>query len=228
VNPDVFDEQVAGVAALGHPLTARVYRLVGERGWLSRDAAAEALEVVRSVAAFHLDKLVDAGLLETRFERITGRTGPGAGRPAKLYRHSGATIDLTIPARRYELAGSLLADAVARSMLEGGSAGDALSRVAREAGEAIGAQTPPHPNGPAAGLTEVLVRHGFEPRERDGDIALLNCPFHALAERHRAMVCGMNLEFLGGVLSGLGADGLIARLAPEPGQCCVRIEPRPA
>lgn len=224
MDPDAFDEQVSGVAALDHPLTARAYRLVGERGWLGRDAAAEALGVVRSVAAFHLDKLVDAGLLEARYERITGRTGPGAGRPAKLYRRSGASIDLTIPARRYELAGTLLADAVVRSMAEGGPVGPAVAGVAREAGEVIGARTPAHPDGPAVALLEILAQHGFEPRERDGHVALLNCPFHALAERHRALVCGMNLEFLGGVLTGLRGEGLVASLAPEAGQCCVRID----
>ncbi|HEX5016726.1 MAG TPA: helix-turn-helix domain-containing protein, partial [Actinomycetes bacterium] len=85
VEPEEFEDQVSGVAALDHPISQRAFRLVRERGWVSRDEAAEALDVARSVAAFHLDKLADAGLLEVKYERTSGRTGPGAGRPAKLY-----------------------------------------------------------------------------------------------------------------------------------------------
>jgi predicted ArsR family transcriptional regulator len=221
---ETFDDQVNGVAALCHPLTARAYRLVGERGSVSRDAAAVALGVPRSVAAFHLDKLVEAGLLDARFERVTGRTGPGAGRPAKLYQRSETEIDLTLPPRRYELAGALLADAVARSTAEGIPAEAALAQVAREAGEAVGARDVERSD---RGLLDVLVLHGFEPQEGEDRIALRNCPFHGLADRHRALVCGMNLEFLGGVLAGRGDEGYTARLAPEPGWCCVRLDRRP-
>src|SRR4051794_21155142 len=100
------EEQVSRVAALDHAVSRRAYQLVVSLGWISRDAAAAQLSVPRSVAAFHLDKLVDAGLLQTRYERISGRTGPGAGRPAKLYGRSISQVDLSLPPRRYDLAGS--------------------------------------------------------------------------------------------------------------------------
>lgn len=51
---------------------------------MSRAEAADAVGVARTLAAFHLGKLVDAGLLEVAHRRLTGRSGPGAGRPAKV------------------------------------------------------------------------------------------------------------------------------------------------
>ena len=71
----------------------------------------------------------------------------------------------------------------------------------------------------------VLERHGYEPHVKGGEVVLANCPFHALAEQHRGLVCGMNLDLLGGIIEGAGGgDLLTARLAPEPGYCCVRMK----
>src|SRR3712207_22972 len=119
VTDEPFDERVRGVAALDHPVTQAVYRLLVDRGQLSRDDAAENLDMARSVAAFHLDKLADAGLAEVHFERLTGRTGPGAGRTAKLYRRSGREIQVSLPERRYDLAGEVLAEAIERASAQG-------------------------------------------------------------------------------------------------------------
>src|SRR5690349_12840076 len=125
----MFEKAVAGFAALDHPVTESVYRLVAERDvWLGRDDTATALDLARSVAAFHLDKLVDAGLLDARFERTSGRTGPGAGRPSKLYHRSSNTLQLSLPERRYDLAGSLLAEAVSRAAVEHCDVRDAVAQ----------------------------------------------------------------------------------------------------
>jgi predicted ArsR family transcriptional regulator len=225
MTPDRLDEQVAGVAALEHPLSRQAYRLVLDRDWVSRDTAADALDVARSVAAFHLDKLVEAGLLEARYERLSGRTGPGAGRPAKLYGRSGRQIDLSLPPRRYDLASSLLADAVTRAFSSTIPVDRAVSLVSHETGERIGGEASRRRKGRRAALMDALTTHGYEPRKHGREIALLNCPFHSLAEEHRELICGMNCDFLSGVLEGVGADTLTARLAPEPGYCCVRITP---
>lgn len=226
MTPERFDEQIAGIAALEHPLSRQAYRLVLDREWVTRDAAAEALDVARSVAAFHLDKLVAAGLLEARYERLSGRTGPGAGRPAKLYARSTREFDLTLPPRRYDLAGSLLAEAVTRATSTATPVDQAVSVVAREAGERAGEIAGTGRRGPRAALTDVLTGKGYEPTKHGREIALLNCPFHNLAEQHREMICGMNREYLSGVVAGVGATGYEARLAPEPGYCCVRVAPR--
>jgi len=227
VDLKTFDEQVKGIAALENPISRGAYRLVIEHGWISRDAAAEALEIARSVAAFHLEKLVDAGLLKVRYERTSGRTGPGAGRPTKFYGRSTRAFDLSLPPRRYGLAGSLLADAVVRAESDGTPIAEAVSQVAREAGELAGAECANARSGSARGLAliDVLEQNGYEPKQDGREIALLNCPFDALAEQQRDLVCGMNLDFLTGVVKGVGsANSFAPRLAPEPGYCCVRLD----
>lgn len=225
--------RISGIAALDQPLRRELYRLLSERdGWVTRDEASEALDVPRSVAAFHLDKLVEAGVAEITFERTSGRTGPGAGRPAKLYRRAALEVSASVPERRYDLAGSLLATAVAEAQRTGAPIDECLSATARAAGRVIGeeavAATGPLTTRDARrrAVIEILARHGYEPGSsgKRGEIALVNCPFHRLAEEHRSLVCGMNLDFLGGLLEGMGrADRLDAGLAPEPGYCCVRI-----
>jgi predicted ArsR family transcriptional regulator len=230
VDMPPFDERVRGIAALDHAVTQAVYRLLVERGQLSRDEAAEQLDVARSVAAFHLDKLVDSGVAEVHFERLTGRTGPGAGRPAKVYRRSAREIEVSLPERHYDLAGGLLAEAVERAAIDGVPVDRALRDAATETGRRLGDEARIKAGARASktkrrdALLRVLERHGYEPHVRDGEIVLSNCPFHALAEQHRTLVCGMNLDLLSGVIEGIGGESrLSARLAPDPGYCCVRM-----
>jgi predicted ArsR family transcriptional regulator len=229
-NPDL-ERRIAAVAALDQPLRRDLYRLLaGASGWMTRDDAAVALGIPRSVAAFHLDKLADAGVVEVRFERVGGRTGPGAGRPSKLYRPAQEEVVASVPDRHYDLAGSLLASAVAASATTGAPARDCLRTAARTTGRTIGegvrvaSETATRVDRRAE-IISVLERHGYEPMiGAGGEIALANCPFHRLAEEQRELVCGMNLDFLGGVLEGIGpGDHLTARLDPAPGYCCVRI-----
>jgi predicted ArsR family transcriptional regulator len=230
VNPDL-EQRIAGIAALDQPLRRQLYRLLSRRGWTTRDEAAAELDVARSVAAFHLDKLAEAGVLDVRFERTTGRRGPGAGRPSKLYRLRAEELSASIPDRRYDLAGSLLAAAVAESTRTGVPVRDSLRAAARAAGRAIGEEARDavayarRAGERRQAVVDVLARHGYEPeKSRRGEIALANCPFHRLAEEHRDLVCGMNLDFLQGLLDGMGpSERLSARLAPSPGYCCVRI-----
>jgi predicted ArsR family transcriptional regulator len=226
-----LDRQIAAIAALDQPLRRQIHRLLASEGtWVSRDDAAAALDVARSVAAFHLDKLVEAGLVEVRFERTSGRKGPGAGRPAKLYRLRADEVVASVPERHYDLAGSLLARAVADSSRTGADVRVCLRAGAREVGEQIGEEAADEIRGaPRAGqrrqaLLDLLAQHGYEPVVRRGEIELANCPFHRLAEEQRELVCGMNLDLLEGVLEGARpAEPLTARLDPRPGTCCVRI-----
>ena len=210
-----------------------LYRFLTDRGdWVTRDEASEALGVPRSVAAFHLDKLVEAGVVDVAFQRLTGRSGPGAGRPSKLYRRGEKEVAASVPERRYDLAGSLLATAVAEAERTGAPVSKCLKVAARAAGRAIGEEAV-EATGPLGrrdqrrrAVLEVLARHGYEPElVKGGDIALLNCPFHRLAEEHRTLVCGMNLDFLSGLLQAMDSSELLdARLAPQEGFCCVRIK----
>jgi predicted ArsR family transcriptional regulator len=217
-------DQVAAVAALAEPTRRRLYdHVVRQAQPIGRDEAAEALDLPRATAAFHLDRLVADGLLDVHYERRTGRTGPGAGRPAKLYRRSDRPVAVTLPERAYDLAGDLLAAALTEAEETGRPPREVLGRRARERGRELAASA----NGPDAVL-RVLEDNGFEPRAEDGGITLVNCPFHRLARTHTELVCGMNLRLIDGVLDGLGGAGLTAFLRPAPGTCCVRLDPAPS
>jgi predicted ArsR family transcriptional regulator len=214
------ERSVAAVAALAEPTRRRVYdHVVRQSEPVSRDDAAAALGLPRATAAFHLDRLVADGLLVAGFARRSGRTGPGAGRPAKLYRQAECTVEVSLPERRYDLAGELLADAVAEAESSGEPPVEVLDRRARKRGRQLGAQAVP------SGLLGVLEAQGYHPRV-DGDaVTLTNCPFHALARRQPELVCGMNLRLVEGVLEGVGERGMTARLCPAEGACCIRLEP---
>jgi predicted ArsR family transcriptional regulator len=210
---------VSAVAALDEPTRRRLYdHVVRQPGPVSRDEAAAALGLARQTAAFHLDRLAEESLLDVVYERRSGRTGPGAGRPAKLYKRSTRQVTVSLPERHYELAGRLLAQALEESETTGERARAVLHRNAHDLGTQIAERHSPD-------MFELLKRYGFEPRH-DGDaIVLNNCPFHALAREHTQTVCGMNLHLLRGVLQGLGEESLQAQLAPSPGHCCVRLQP---
>jgi predicted ArsR family transcriptional regulator len=157
--------------------------------------------------------LADDGLVDVEFRRLTGRVGPGAGRPSKLYRRSGQTYDVSIPPRSYELAARILLDAAGEGDLDS----TVLAEVARRVGREIGTE----------GLDAALVRTGYQPTEEDGDTRFRNCPFHALRDQDRATTCGLNLALVEGMVEGSGAEA-VARLAPEDGYCCVRLSVEPS
>jgi predicted ArsR family transcriptional regulator len=207
---------LAAVAALDEPTRRRLYDYVVRRPEpVSRDDVAAALGVPRATVAFHLDRLVDEQLLAVSHERRTGRTGPGAGRPAKLYCRSDRQVAVLLPERDYELAGHLLATAVEEAGESGGSTREILALRARELGQERGAE--------ASDVVAVLEAHGFEPRAEEGEVLLGNCPFHRLARAHPGLVCEMSLALVEGMLAGAGPGELTARLDPRPGLCCVRL-----
>ena len=218
--------QVSAVAALAEPSRRRLYEhVVRQAEPVSRDEAAAAVTLPRATVAFHLDRLVADGLLDVVFERRTGRTGPGAGRPSKLYRRADRAVAVSLPERSYDLAGDLLASALTESEVSGELPRAALERRAFERGRELAAGA--GAGGGADLVRQVLEENGFEPRAEDGGIVLANCPFHLLARRHTQLVCGMNLHLIGGVLDGVASHGLVARLRPEPGRCCVRLDVAP-
>jgi predicted ArsR family transcriptional regulator len=216
--------QVVSVAALAEPTRRRLYEHVARSPEpLSRDDVAGATGVSRPTTAFHLDRLVADGLLDVHYERRSGRTGPGAGRPAKLYRRAAAPVSVSLPERHYDLAGDLLAAALAEADESGERPAEVLDRRAFRRGQELAAEVDPQGGREAA--LRLLEEHGFEPRVQSDGIALANCPFHVLAQQHTALVCGMNLRLLEGVLDGVRGSGLTASLKPEQGLCCVRLEP---
>ncbi|MGD9525384.1 MAG: helix-turn-helix transcriptional regulator [Pseudonocardia sp.] len=225
--------QVSGVSALAEPARRALYLyVVAQPEPVSRDQAAAGVDLPRHAAKFHLDKLVAEGLLDTEFRRLSGRRGPGAGRPTKLYRRSDRQVAVTLPPRRYDLAGQILAGAVDEAARTGGPVLEAVQRAAAAAGHRLGA--PQGPSGaPRAAATldslcAALAAHGYEPRAEGAEVVLANCPFHALAREHTALVCGMNLHLITAMLDELGHPGVQARLDPAPDRCCVRLTADPA
>ncbi|MGH2674820.1 MAG: helix-turn-helix transcriptional regulator, partial [Actinomycetota bacterium] len=188
------------MAVLEDELRRRIYLLVRRAGRaLSREEVAGEAGISRRLAAFHLDKLVERGLLRSHYARPPGRSGPGAGRSAKYYEPSDLEVDVSIPERRYDLAGHLLLRAI-RSESPGEPAPAAALRVAREAGLEIGQQARqdrrlgrPGAERALATATAILEDHGFEPyRPGPDEVALRNCPFHSLAREAPELVCRMN------------------------------------
>jgi predicted ArsR family transcriptional regulator len=216
--PRPFADRVAAVGALDDPVRRALLELVTRSETaVSREEAAQALGLSRRATAVHLDRLAEKGLLTVEFRRLTGRTGPGAGRPSKLYRRAPDEVAVSVPERQYDLAGDLLAAAVDESARTGEPAREALLRLARDLGRDLGAR--------AGTFEKVVGDHGFEPRSDDhGGTVLTNCPFHRLAQRHTETVCHLNLELLRGAAEATGHHQEIL-FDPGAGRCCVRAVP---
>jgi len=222
MTEEAFGRRVTKLGALADPVRRALYRFVAQQpDAVSRDQAAEGVEVPRHTAKFHLDRLVDEGLLVPEFRRLTGRTGPGAGRPAKLYRRSRKELTVSVPSRRYDLAGQVLADAVERS-LDGVPMDQAVVEAADNAARIVTEAYPPAADHELERIGEVLAELGYEPRLEDG-LVLANCPYDRLAQDHRELVCGMNLAFVTAVGARLGCTGVTVGVESAAGRCCVRI-----
>ncbi|HET7015187.1 MAG TPA: transcriptional regulator [Streptosporangiaceae bacterium] len=221
-----YESGIAAVGALEDEVRRELYVYVARRGQpVGRDEAATAVGIGRPLAAYHLDKLVDLGLLSATYARPPGRRGPGAGRPAKVYARSGREFTVSVPQREYELAAKLLAQAVAAD--ESKVARAALDRASRQLGADLGrcSRAPgAHLDDHRRRLTAALAQHGFEPwQDEQGTVNLGSCPFHQLAAQYPKIVCGMNLALIDGLIDGLGAAGLRPSLDPQPGRCCVVV-----
>ena len=225
-----LDQRLASLDPLHDPVRRSLYLYVAAQPHeVSRDEAAGAVKIQRSLAAFHLDRLAEAGLVEVSYRRLSGRQGPGAGRPAKLYRRSTTGQEVSLPPKDYALAAELLAQAVESQQRPGLRSG--LHEVARRFGQELGRKVRDRLGRRASlkrqieALGQALGAQGYQPYLDDKELRLRNCPFHALAEAHRELVCGMNLALIEGVVAGMEAEHLVARLQRRPDQCCVAIGP---
>jgi predicted ArsR family transcriptional regulator len=228
-------DRLGAISGLAEPHRRALYEHIAATGdWVSRDQAADAVGLERGTTAHHLDRLAADGLLEIDYQRLSGRQGPGAGRPAKVYRRSGRQIDVSLPPRDYELAGQLLARAADRSRAENVDITSALGDVARAEGQRLAEQIRARLRDADGRRTasrrravlDLLEHHGFEPRsDDDGTVVLKNCPFHELAQQHRDLICSMNHCLLDEAVTNVGRTGLHAKLEPEDGLCCVKLEP---
>jgi predicted ArsR family transcriptional regulator len=217
VVPSGDDDALRRVSSLGDANRRRLYEHVAaQQEPVSRDDAAAACGLGRATAAYHLDRLVEDGLLAASFARPHGRSGPGAGRPAKHYARAETDVAVTLPPRDYQLAAEILVRAVDGD--RSGALVRALGESASEIGRELAAARPQ-----VGDLMTFLTDQGFEPYA-DGDVVRLhNCPFHRLAQEHPELICGMNHALLSAVADAV-EPGSTARLDPAPGRCCVTFQ----
>lgn len=202
-------ESAAVLRSLADPTRLAVYELVlRAREPVGRDRVAEELALSRPTAAYHLDKLVEEGLLEVEFKRLSGRSGPGAGRPSKLYVPSEREVAVSVPPRSYLLAARVLLRAVSSGAVPKSAVLDSARRLGVDLG--------------ADGLDAALAATGYEPERDGGELRFRNCPFHALLDEDRQATCALNLALVEGMVEGAG-DARRPCLRPEEGYCCVRL-----
>lgn len=217
----VLPDDLAAAALLSDPTRRRVYSsVVAAEEPSDRDAVAARAGISRKLAAFHLDRLADAGLLTTTYRRAGGRSGRGAGRPRKLYSQTRRELAVSIPPRDYGLMAGLFAEALEAGRSEG------LEQAAEAAGRRIAKEAGPRRPASRRALVQLLARHGYQPAAGRRGIELRNCPFHALAASHRELTCAANHSLLAALISELGLSDLEAVSEPGPtdGRCCVRLD----
>jgi predicted ArsR family transcriptional regulator len=222
--PNEFDLVVEAVGLLADPVRRAMYGFVrSQPGPVSREDVATGTGASVKLAAFHLEKLLERGLLRARYQR---QSRPQGGRPAKLYEPSPQEVAVSLPPRRYDLMGEVLAEAAPA----GGQAMRSRAReVASERGKEAGQRFRDEHGLRRAGRErtlaaagEVLRQLGFEPQPTGpGELCLTNCPFLALSQRDPDVVCALNEAFVAGTLAGLGGRGVQASLERAPSRCCV-------
>lgn len=211
--------RVRAVAALQDPIRRALFAFISRsQAPVGRDEAATAVRLPRTTAAFHLDRLVEAGVLVVEFSRLNGRTGPGSGRPAKLYRLESTEVSAAIPERHYDLMGDVLAASIEAADESGGAIRESLTATARRHGRELGTAS--------GSLGAMLEKTGYVPEAAgDGSLVLTNCPFHRLAASHTDIICQANLALLEGAAEGARDQACQIIFEPGDGHCCVRIVP---
>ena len=214
-------QRLSAVASLGDPVRKDLFDFVRGAGRaLSRDDCAQALGLPKSSVRVHLDKLVEEQLLQVEYRKLGARTGPGSGRPSKLYTVAQTEISASVPPRHYDLAAALLAAAVQRSIDTGENVEQSMAAVAYDEGRRLGAE--------AGNIHELLRSTGYSPEpDGEGGTIMANCPFHRLSLDHSGVVCSLNASLLSGALDGCTDQR--HNLAPdtEISHCCARLVPKP-
>jgi predicted ArsR family transcriptional regulator len=219
-------EAVAAIATLSDPTRAAVFEEAqAAQRPVTREAVAEAVGISRKLAAFHLDRLVAAGLLQAD-------TAPSrkVGRAPKTYRPSERHVQVSVPPRRHEPLAEILLSALTDTAGSQDSAISAVTRTASDRGHAAGAEFAGArrlgrlgPERAMTVLTDLLNQHGYLACTEQQTVRLRNCPFQPLAAENPALICALNHGFISGLIDGLEARGIDAVLRPDPAGCCVQV-----
>ena len=215
--------ELEAIAALRDPNRRRLYQYVERQPRaVSRDEAAHAVGIGRTLAAFHLDKLVGLGLLKAEYRRLSGRSGQGAGRTSKLYRRSRRQFAVSLPHRNHELLARLLAESS-----ESGARISSEAEPGRHFGRSLGRRARkrirghPVPSRLLECVEAVLESLGFDPyRASPAEVRLRSCPFDPLSRLYMPLVCGLGQALISGIVEGVGADRLRVGRDEQPDRCC--------
>ena len=240
-------DELAAVALLAEPVRLELYRYVrGQHVPVGREEAARAVGISVKLAAFHLDRLVEAQMLDIGYRRLSGRTGPGAGRPAKVYTVSKRRFTVSLPRTGYSLAASIMASALSglSGAPDGSDGADAVRQVARSTGQRLGLDIRRGARTNSArrrALFRSLEQLGYEPQQEDPQqensevssevsvrVSLRNCIFVDLTKDHRELVCGMNAALMHGLLEGADLPDLQVEGRSAEQGCCACIVARSA
>jgi predicted ArsR family transcriptional regulator len=218
-----LERELEVIATLRDPTRRRLYQYIeSQPRAVSRDEAAESARVSRALAAFHLEKLVRVGLLKAEYRRLSGRTGPGAGRTSKLYRRSRHEFAISLPRRNHELLARLLAQSLSSARGTPPGVGPA-----REFGRSLGRRAHARMRGRAGSerllgcVEDVLESLGFDPyRSSSHELRLRNCPFDPLSRLFTPLVCDVGQAIMSGVVEGVAADHVGVGREDQPDRCC--------
>ena len=224
-----FDRSIGDIAAsLGDPTRRGIDVSVRESAEPSTATQiAELFDIHPNVARHHLDRLASDGYLRVTRQRPPGKTGPGAGRPAKCYEATAKEIAIQFPPRRHELLSELLLRVVERVAPEDGP--QIAEEIGLEYGRELAAQVGmPEEAGFESAVTAVaraMLGVGFEMQALPDDRRLLtsHCPFGSTAAAHPELVCKLDQGIVRGLMERLHPHGLPVVVTPhdDPGQHCV-------
>ena len=197
-------------AALGDPTRRGIYLAVRQSPEPVTSARiAELFTIHPNVARHHLDRLAEDGYLRVTHQRRNGRTGPGAGRPAKCFEATSKSISLH-PGRRYDLLVELLVRVLDRVKSEGiGLIAEQVGRdYGRDIAQSIGTPQDPGYEAAVQALVRVMGGVGFEVSADPHGQRLLtsHCPFGEAATGHPEVICSLDRGMVAGIMGALQQD----------------------
>jgi predicted ArsR family transcriptional regulator len=220
VDAEQFDQQIADLAGtLGDATRRGIYISVRESPEpMTASRIAELFDIHSNVARHHLDRLVADGYLRVTRRRVDGRTGPGAGRPAKHYEPTSKPVSVQFPVRRHDLLAELLLRVVERV------APDRAADIAEEVGLEYGRELATEIGFPddagydaaARAVATALMGVGFEVEAQPGGHRLVTrfCPFGETATNHPDVVCRLDQGLVRGLLES-ARNGNVAVVTPH-------------
>lgn len=195
-------------SALGDPTRRAVYIAIREStGPMSTAGIAELFDIHPNVARHHLDKLAADGYLDVTHRRPNGRTGPGAGRPAKYYAVSSKQIDVHFPTHRHDVLSDMLVRIIDRI------APDNIREVAEQVGTEVGRELAGEIGSPEdtgyEGAVKAVVRamtgigFGVSSDVAGQRLLMSHCPFGDTAAAHPEVVCSLDRGMVRGLMGSL-------------------------